>query len=488
MPTKAMRKTVSDTDQEQTKHSTKKKFPKEVSARKEHLRLFISHKVDACEGAREIAKKLRALGKGALEVFISEELPYGLDWLTTLHRELDKADKLVLLYTDPDQQWDWCLYESGFFRGRASDNAGKSVIVFHDIDVPPPAPLQHIQNAAMSERHRDGIQKFIQELFTEPVRPGVGPLLPEVVKDGKKCREVEDLFIHAVSYPREQRGFANEICVQVKEDALKGRGDMPSTARVFGSGLDLLALDRADNGHPWKLIYEEIERRSDNPHDWVRALVELMRQVTFSPNRLPSTGLPLFRCRDGGRSRVYRPAIRSYTKKRDILSFHIIFVDLPEEAQGEKYIGSEASLAYALAISRMFRWSVLEPLAEHLRRLRKSAGVKRADVALELHNFFNQISTVYAEGKNQGYGREQLEASLEERDQTKLQRLLRDWDLAMSDLRDWQDELDDPTKVSEEFTQHEFNRIEMWAEMVLMINKAFLVLCTKRYLEILDRL
>jgi hypothetical protein len=146
------------------KQSIQKNRPRQAISRTETLRLFISHKTDDAGAAKEIADKLRSIGDGALGVFLSEELPLGVEWLPTLHKQLEKADRLLLLYTDPDQQWDWCLYESGFFKGRQAANGSRNLNVFHDEEVAPPGPLQHFQNAPVSENHRDGVRRFLEEL------------------------------------------------------------------------------------------------------------------------------------------------------------------------------------------------------------------------------------------------------------------------------------------------------------------------------------
>jgi len=61
-----------------------------------------------------------------LSVFAScdaEKLRVGDEWSKKIHSELNRADWLVLLYTTANENWDWCIYEAGYFAGRQSVNS-----------------------------------------------------------------------------------------------------------------------------------------------------------------------------------------------------------------------------------------------------------------------------------------------------------------------------------------------------------------------------
>jgi hypothetical protein len=79
-----------------------------------------------------------------------------------------------------------------------------------------------------------------------------------------------------------------------------------------------------------------MDRVSDNTCDWAEALAAPMRGIARTNMKLPSTGLPLYRQRDAsGRSQAYRPATRSFRRKKDLLSFTLVFTDLPVETATE---------------------------------------------------------------------------------------------------------------------------------------------------------
>src|SRR5262245_52095450 len=82
------------------------------------LSIFLSCRVEDVKAAERIRTQLDILGKGRLKVFVFDIIPFGQEYRPTVLQALAKADRLVLLYNDPYQDWNACLYESGFFDGR----------------------------------------------------------------------------------------------------------------------------------------------------------------------------------------------------------------------------------------------------------------------------------------------------------------------------------------------------------------------------------
>ena len=50
-----------------------------------------------------------------IECFLSENIEKGIDWRNTIAEILTRASVLVMVFTDPDGDWSWVLYETGFF-------------------------------------------------------------------------------------------------------------------------------------------------------------------------------------------------------------------------------------------------------------------------------------------------------------------------------------------------------------------------------------
>jgi hypothetical protein len=457
------------------------------------LRIFISHKDEDAEGAQKLAARLRAHNPDRLHVFVSEQLPAGAEWREALLKELKEADKLIILYTDPQLSWDWCLYESGIFHAfhmptdSGSSASNRGLIVLHDEGVVPPDPLRYYQNVKVSRNDRAALRALLRQIYVEEPRPGAKPVFPELMQDqyAQVCGELEETIIEAVSGPLEMRAFAKEIRIQLKEDSLRGsrETELPPDARVFGDADSLRLFELADreDGYDWAMFYQAMDQMSDHTGEWVTALSDLVRLIAFTPKRLASTGLPLYRYHDesAGHSEVYRPAVRSFRRKRDLLSFKVLFTDLPKETTLEPE-GPATSLAQALTVARMLRWGVMEPLAERLANLTRAPSPHRA-VASELHSLLGKLVTVYVEAFNRGYKRDALTRCFEQPDQVQhLEQMFAEWDPIPLQIKELMSQLE---QGSGDLTE-----AQSLVQRSLAINKRFMVLCARRYAEVLDQL
>src|SRR5262245_35289716 len=97
------------------------------------LRIFISHKMPTDTPLAEaIGKNLALYGGNQVRITHAGQFRYGEKWRDRIERELDEATWLIFLYTDPDEDWEFCLYECGYFRRSMENNGGqtKSLITF----------------------------------------------------------------------------------------------------------------------------------------------------------------------------------------------------------------------------------------------------------------------------------------------------------------------------------------------------------------------
>jgi hypothetical protein len=255
---------------------------------------------------------------------------------------------------------------------------------------------------------------------------------------------------------------------------------------VFGEGasLNLFALRERAEGYPWKEFYHGMGRVSESAGDWAGALASLMKGIALSNVHLPSTGLPLYRYRDEtGRPQVYRPAVRTFRRKKEMLSFCIVFTDLPTETTVEP-VGAATSLAQALTVARMLRWGVIKDLDDRVLDLtaRHAQGVLtdarwQDEVALEIHGFLGRRLNVLVEARNRGYRRDEVLGYFEGPRRKDLEAVLFEWD-------QW---VEEAKTVQDRFSQHE-GRVEEVRKLIeecLDLNKRYMVACAERYIEAL---
>ena len=62
----------------------------------------------------ELKKFFHTLDGELSEYFISEDIEKGTRWRETIAERLNLANFLVFVFTDPDEDWEWSLYETVF--------------------------------------------------------------------------------------------------------------------------------------------------------------------------------------------------------------------------------------------------------------------------------------------------------------------------------------------------------------------------------------
>lgn len=127
-------------------------------------RVFISHKKHDEASAIAIRDAL-AQFSGDLEFFISgDNIRAGEDWKDRLRKELRDSDLLLLLFTEPTRDWDWCLYEVGLFTTLDGDDDQPVVCIFPP-DGEPPSPLVSLQGVPGSpETAANFVRSFIKTI------------------------------------------------------------------------------------------------------------------------------------------------------------------------------------------------------------------------------------------------------------------------------------------------------------------------------------
>lgn len=124
----------------------------------QRFRIFISHKSHDGVEAEELQSLLLRYASSAMEIFCSEQITPGTPWLEWIQEKLVGSNMLLLLFTDPSLDWDWCLYEAGLF----TDLRGKgrqTVVCIHDPNKEPPPPLKHLQSLPAREKESSWVSR-----------------------------------------------------------------------------------------------------------------------------------------------------------------------------------------------------------------------------------------------------------------------------------------------------------------------------------------
>jgi hypothetical protein len=404
-----------------------------VQASAAEINFFISHKSHDGEFAAQLRDQLEGLGgpDGKLKGFISDQLPGGVEWRPELLRQLAKADALILLYTDLMLNWDWCLFECGYFESsRAPDGRAKRIFILHDDATAPPTPLNDYQTIRVTSYDRSAVRHFVSDLLGKGF-------------DGNLAN-IEETIVGCVTGYSQPEVFNIQIDVEIVRSELEhAHNEVPAGSRVYGNSdaFRLFSLrTKSCDGLPWTTFYQGMQRSSDNTDAWIRSLVRTMRDIVLSNFVIGSTSLPIYRFHRQGMTQVYRPSINSMRSKGNKLVFTVQFAEVPEE-QAKEPAGEVTTLAQALSVSRIVRYSIIAPFCAVLTELLDPHDLPAGPEASlrlqhEMEQLFKDIDATYVDHWNRGYDRKALlKYFTVVKEKQTLARLCGEWDKLRSQIK-----------------------------------------------------
>ena len=200
------------------------------------VRVFVSHRHEDSPIAEGLKSLLEPWGAGRLQLFLSEEITPGDDWLEWIHSHLETADLLLFLYTVEDARWDWCLYETGLFEGKGD---GK-LVVLHPPEIQRPRPLTHLQ---MIEITSQNVERFITDLYGttfyyEKKSPSLNPVLAE--NTARLAGEMFNLFNRRTHFIERIRWLHIDLVLTLTSDErnqIRQASDEISAFEEYGTSL-----------------------------------------------------------------------------------------------------------------------------------------------------------------------------------------------------------------------------------------------------------
>ena len=436
------------------------------------LSIFISHKHKDKIAAEAIRDELSIYGGGRLGFFLSEDIPFGQDWNDQIHEKLRKADWLLLIYSDPTSEWDWCLYESGFFAAKATEEQHKHkhrLICLHSAEITPPSPLKNWQSVKII---REDVVKLLKEIFdkSNPVLTkapdALGKLAEKITRligpqpNSQPKKRYYTQCLNVTLTPQQLKNFKESE--QVPQDAEVDANE--SSLRMFG--LDLPADDRL---WTWGEITGQLRESGQMglTSSLERAMLDAIEAHHFSPS------MPTFY--SSGNQKQYLPVLQRFDRMPDSSRrFRILFTELP--AEDDVLVGGDLGLmATLLRMARKFRWGIIDTFRNRISGILNRSIMDDAKVTSLLHELLSAIERIEGEATQRGF-----------LDQESILQLF--------------DAKEDKEALSERFTQWEelrskrlrvaieakaLNDIhEILGEMRL-INKEFMIMASKRYHELL---
>jgi hypothetical protein len=127
----------------------------------EKFMVFISHKHDDHALAERVKHLIESLNRKAITCFVSgHDITAGADWRREVRGALARSHMLVLLFTAPSKNWDWCLFETGLYTRSDNTDIRAVVPLFHPGQASP-SPLADLQGVPAKA---DKIGEFLDAL------------------------------------------------------------------------------------------------------------------------------------------------------------------------------------------------------------------------------------------------------------------------------------------------------------------------------------
>jgi len=305
---------------------------------KRKIKIFLSHRHEDFDTALRIKEILDSV-TGAAEVFLSENIVRGADWRIEVKKQLATTDFLLLLYTDPDANWDWCFYEAGLFEdlkrhyspahlsGADEDERFRTIcLLSHAVDVP--GPMQNFQSTVANPRDPSAVKQLLLQIFVrqDPIRQlwaaqrsPAGPSIDQMAQD----------IANAVGKTDIGSNYPAKIAILTISDPSQCDGvTIPATARIRspdnGKSLEMLfgreVRGRLNEGLAWNVL----QWKDWSQGRWVDELAHMLPSVAaghvYSPLGSPHQ-------RDDAQT-IYDPIL--YRVERfasGAIACHILFSD-----------------------------------------------------------------------------------------------------------------------------------------------------------------
>jgi hypothetical protein len=423
--------------------------------------IFISHKHEDGSSAIAVKKVLERYGGNRLEVFISDEILWGDNWLDWIRSSLGKSQVLLLLFTDPSKSWDWCLYEAGMFTGLEGDHH-RRVVCIHNPDSPPPDPLKHLQACPVKENK---LAQFIRQLFCECTLTRLDEPLnknictqPEEIE--RAAKELVAALERAPSCPPIY--FGEHLVLHIEDRESITEDKIPPDATVQGDEGCLSLFGKIAGEWRWGDLEEAARKTLDQR--WLRELANAVYfasrgiafepvQATFSPYR---------------GTKVYRPILHSMERQANgSIDFKILFeADVSWNLKDIPPAVAVALTAQVMAVR--FRYEVLQKYDSRL----DSIEIDETNEGI-FKEIREAIEKIEEEAKSRGILKKDLLASVFDGDKTRVCEMFDDW-------------YDVKCKLFEACEKKEADETRRLIQKLLEYNTEFIPMAAKNYYKLVE--
>lgn len=342
--------------------------PHPFAATRESIRGIINNKIDVFfsykskdeKTARKVVEQLRVFAGDKLRITYAADFPRdaGTNWSKKIRESVKKAQWFILLLPDPSADWDWCLFETGMFRGKMVSDKVNRLFCLHHPDVQPPTQIKEFQAI---KAQVDNVQSFLKMVYLDkdPI-PGMDPINPHITAD--LLEGIAETIANAISPPMpllKRSHFERYAMLKIENpDQLQCPDDLNSATILETDDLTLNLFGKRKVPETWgKLVENIVDPECEN-----RWLIELCASIKkAASNTLFKPIQATFE--NYGRGKNYLPMLYAMDERTDgsIEDFKILFVEEVSARIYNKHIPkSIQALMTGLRLAYRFRWELIE--------------------------------------------------------------------------------------------------------------------------------
>ena len=342
--------------------------PHPLAAVRESIRGIINNKIDVFLSykskdeitARKVVEQLRVFAGDKLRIIYAADFPRdaGTNWNKKIRESIKKAQWFILLLPDPSVDWDWCLFETGMFRGKMVSDKVNKLFCLHHPDVQPPSQIKEFQ-AVKAEV--DNVQSFLKMVYLDkdPI-PGMDPINEHITTE--LLEGIAQTIANAISPPKpllKRSHFERYAMLKIENpDQLQCPDDLNNATILETDDLTLNLFGKRKVPETWgELVENVVDPECENR--WLTELCATIKKAASNTVFKPIQAT----FENYGRGKNYLPLLYAMDERTDgsIEDFKILFVEEVSARISNKHIPTSIqALMTSLRLAYRFRWEVIE--------------------------------------------------------------------------------------------------------------------------------
>lgn len=326
------------------------------------IQVFFSFKEKDMETAATIVELLKGLSAGKLEITYQKDFSkeFGRNFREYISEKIKKANWFILLFPDPKDEWDWCLFETGFFAAQLT-SADRLFCIYPEGEKPP-SPIETLQSIPANTSK---VENFLRETFIEDeALYGLKAINPNL-KD-KDIQTYAQQIVDAIHKPRKMiRKFMEPwLELYVKNSGeLQNKEELDNAIVRDANRKAVELFELLEKKETWGEFRENLRAQGAHDSQWREELFRVIRKIGKGHRFFPVQAV--FQSDEG---KMYRPVITAIDREDingPVHSFHITFREDVSSVDRSAMPKNLSVLGNVLRSAFRFRWEVLEKFTKH---------------------------------------------------------------------------------------------------------------------------